>query len=518
MLLTAGLLLAPALAAQDVEATAEATVGWSRYDDLWTGDLILGAFQLQSPSRPFDRLLISPRASVTYRPDRAHRLRLVINPRTLQRVSYLDHQLQTQTVWTSDGELLTDAWRERFFLDEASWRWRPDGDPSIDLRVGILPYSIAGGRLLHESWPGVRFRFDAMRRGILPVAALARIAVSPTGSAFGALTLQHEPSSFEFVGLEASMTVDSTVGIAPMFEDDFGMMLELWRTTSDGFFDENQVWAENALAEAYGNDMNGIWVFYEDLQTFMDLSGTARIAHVSALSRLLVKRWMIDAAVVGGLGQVTLTGKAIPPTVNREELSSEWPGNEFADSFELQFPVRGLAWDLAVDRLLGDHWRIAGFFQGMTGDPLLVEKATSGQPVNMFLATDHRFTRTRVFPVDVAARCGAWSAPAGVAGHGLASTGLSIGLSWPTVAASAQLALPMATHRSPIEPYGRIYGVEADLFVAVRPLSWLSFAGEAGAFKPGTFFLDDTSDDRDTLQELPIGWRVYAGVTVVTPS
>ncbi len=519
MLLTLGLLLAPAFSAPDVEADAAVTLGWSEYRALWTGDPILGGFDLYSPAVPLDRLLIHPEASLTLRPSSAHRIRLVVDGRSMQRVTGYDDAGELIHLWTSDGQLLSDAARERLFFDEASWRWRPGGDPSVDLRVGVLPYSIAGGRLHHESWPGVRFRFDAMRRGLAPLTALARVAVTPKGSTFAALTVQHEPSAFEFVGLEASIASDPHEGIAPMIEDDLGMMVDLWGSTSDAFIDQYEDWVLQGLYGLYGHQADGIWLFSQDLDTFLSLEGSARIAHFSALGRVLAGSWMIDAAVIGGVGEVTLTGHALPADATPHQIAeASWPNEVPYEVFSLAFPVRGFAWDLGVDRLVGDHWRVAGFFQGMSGDRDLVDKALAGEPVTLFLATDHRFTRTRVFPVDVVTRGGGWSGPAGVAGHGLISTGLSVGLWWPRVAASAQLALPMATHRSPIEPCGRIYGLEGDLFVAVRATPWLSFAGEAGAFQPGTFFLDATDPNGDHPFELPIGWRIYGGLTVATPS
>ncbi len=509
------LALAPVLAAPVVDTSAEVTVGWSEYRALWTGDPILGGFDLYSPAVPLDRLLVHPTASVTVRPSAAHRFRLVVDGRTLQRVTLLDDAGEPVHLWTSDGQLLADATRERLFLDEASWRWRPGGDKSLDLRVGVLPYAIAGGRLHHESWPGVRLRLDAQRRGWAPLAAVARAAITPQGAGFGALTVQHEPSSFEHLGLEVSLAVDDRVGIAPMFEDDLGMQVDLWRETSDAFIDAHEDWVLDELYKHYGGQVDGVRQFSEDLETYMALGGSVRMAHVAALGRVLLGRWLLDGAVVGGFGSVTLTGRALPGDATPAEVgAADWPDGTAGEPFSLSFPTRGLAWDLGVDRLLGEHWRVAGFFQGMTGDDDLVDKAVAGEPVTMFLATDHRFTRTRVFPVDGTARGGGWSAPAGVAGHGLVSTGVSVGLAWPRVAASAQLALPLATHPSLLEPHGRIYGVEGDVFVAVRPLPWLGLSAEAGAFQPGTFFLDSSDPTANQLRELPLGWRVYTGLTV----
>ncbi|NOY27039.1 MAG: hypothetical protein GXP62_14305 [Oligoflexia bacterium] len=512
MLLLA-LCISTASAGTIAQAEASLGLGWVEYAALWTGDPILGGFDLYSPPQPLDRLLISPSAMITLRPSDSQRIRIRASGRTLSRLTTIDSNGDIQYLWASDGVPLAQAAAERLFLDEASWRWRPGGDRWLDLRLGILPWSLAGGRMLAESWPGATLRLDAARKGWAPVAVEAHASVTPTGSNTVAMAVRYEPSWLEYVGLEAAYSQDPRQGIAPLVQDDLGMLVELWRGTSGEFIDKNQDWVLSGLYDLYGQEVDGVRAFHEDLKTFVDLDGTARVLHLAASGRVMLGRTLIDAALVHARGQVALSGNGIPGELAPADIDgTSWATQTPTTPFDLRFPVSGWAWDLDLEFLLASHWRISAFFQGMTGEDELLSKALAGETVHVFLATDLAFVRTRVFPWDAALQSGAWSFPPGVAGYGLMTPGTSIDLATDHTSASFQLALPMATEPSPLEPHGQIYGLEADLFLGARAGKHTTLAADFGAFQSGTFFVDQGG--RDTLAELPIGWRLHGSITI----
>ncbi len=498
-----------------VEAGASVGLGWIEYGSLWTGDPVLGGFDLSSPATPTDRLLLTPKADLTLRWGSSHRLRLRASGRTMQRVTVFDSNLQIVHVWVSDGLPVAEAWRERLFFDEASWRMRPDGDPAIDLRIGVLPFSAAGGRLLAESWPGGRLTIDGARRGWFPATVVSRAAASPGGSTFAALTVQHQPSMFERVGIEIAGTRDPARGIAPLVEDDLSILMGLWRETSSGFIDRYEDSVVQGLYRLYGDEVDGVRALHADLQTFMDLRGTARMRYAAAFCRLLIGDVLLDAALVRGWGTVGLEGSNIPDDALWDDVATaDWATRAPRDPFSLSLSTRGWAWDVSAEVTPVGRWRWTVFFQGMTGDPDLVEDALAGETATMFLAPDQTFARTRIFPLDALARDGSVGFPPGVAGHGLISPGTSASRASKGGVATLQAALPIATHPSPLPPGGRIYGLEGDLFVGGRLAEAVLLSAEGGVFAPGPFFLDASDDDRDALGDLPLGWRVWIGVTL----
>ncbi len=517
MILLSLLLLAPSLRAS-VEADASLTAGWLEYDDLWSGDPILGGFDLASPSDPLNRWLLVPQASVTWRPGVSHRVRVRFNGRSLARVVTLDDDLAIVHVLVSDGVPVSEAWKERLFLDEASWRWRPGGDPASDLRVGILPYGIAGGRFQAESWPGLRYRLDARRRGWAPLAAELRGAATLSGSLQAAVAVRHEPSMFEHVGLELAWTRDGSQGVAPLLENDLGMLTELWADTSGDFIDTYRKYVLEGLAELYGSEADGMRAFQGDLQQFMDLHGEAELFYASAYTRLLVGPVLLDAAVIHGWGRGNLVGNKFEQGTEPGDVGPRWYEDAPREPFEVDLELRGWAWDLAATFLTEGHWQPGLFFQGMSGEDDLVGRALAGEPVRLFLASDPAFVRTRIFPADAAARSGALDFPPGVAGYGLLTPGAWLAWDRERVGANLQLALPCATRPSPIDPHMRIYGLEADLLLVATPWEALQLQLEGGVFQPGTFFIDGSNPDGDHPLELPIGWRVIGAVTIRSPS
>ena len=500
-------------ASQPVQAWASAGLYGLAYDDLWSGDLLTGGFQLTSPQDPLDWLLFAPQGSVTWRPRRAHRLRLTVNARSLQRYTTVDSELTVVHRLASDGVPLQEAWRERLFLDEASWRLRPGGDPSLDLRLGILPLSAAGGRLLVESWPAARLRLDGARKGWFPATAQGWVAVTPQGTTLATVSLLHEPSMFEHVGVEWSCTRDPHQGIAPLLREDLGMMMDLWRDTSGEFINTWQQQVEAGLYSLYGGQVDGIREFAWDLDTFLALEGQARIHHLTLLASRVLGKVSVDGALIYGFGQASLSGQALPADSAWEDVGVEdWAETAPRTPFQLEMGLRAWAWDAALSSLGDSPWRWTFFFQGMSGDPQLVRHAVDGDPVRLFLASDVDFLRTRMFPADLAARSGALTFPPGVAGHGLMTPGVQLSRDAPRWMGSLELALPMATVPSTLEPNGWIYGLEADLWLAAHLGDRCTPQAEAGLFQPGTFFLGATSGDTFS-QVLPLGWRVILGLS-----
>jgi hypothetical protein len=497
-----------------VEADASLGMAWLEYADLWAGDPILGGFDLASPSEPLDRWLLVPRASVTWRPGVSHRFRLRVDGRSLARVPTLDDDLAIVHVLVSDGVPVSEAWRERLFLDEASWRWRPGGDPASDLRVGVLPYGIVGGRFQAESWPGLRYRLDARRLGWAPLAVELRAASTLRGTEQAALALRHEPSMFEHLALELAWTRDSSVGVAPLLEQDLGMLTELWAATSGDFIDSYQGYVLDGLNALYGSQADGMRAFHSDLQQFMGLEGRADLIYASAFARVLAGPVLLDAAVVHSRGRGELRGWAFADDTLPEQVGVSWYEDAPREAWAEDFEVRGWAWDFAASVLADGRWQPGVFFQGMTGEDDLVARAAAGLPVRMFIASDPAFVRTRVFPADSAARSGALDFPPGVAGHGLLTPGAWLAWDGEHIGTNLQLALPCATRPSPLEPHLRIYGLEADLLVAASPWDSVQVQLEGGLFQPGTFFIDSSDPAGDHPFELPLGWRIIGAVTI----
>lgn len=509
-------LAAAVAAAPEVEAGLQ--VGWLEYGDLWTGDPILGGFDLRSPPAPLDRLLVAPVLTATARAGTAHRFRITASGRTLSRITLLDEDLEVVHVLASDGVPVSEAWRERLFLDEASWRWRPGGDPAVDLRAGILPYAVAGNRLFVESWPGARLRWDAQRQGLAPLVAEARVADTLRGATMAALSVGHEPSLFEFVGVEAAWTRDRLGGVAPLLEQDLGMMLELWRGTSAEFFQRYPDEVLGGLYDLYGHEVDGVRMLQADLATFLDLQGTADLLHLSLLGRVVAGGLLLDGAFVLARGRATVTGWRIPDGTPWADVATPaWATDAPREAFTGDLDLRGHAVDLAISGLGAERWPWLVFVQGVSGDADLAQHALSGEPVTAFLATDQRFVRTRLFPVETAGTSGSLSLPPGVAGHGLLTPGLRLGRRWARVEPTLQVALPLAPEPAPLPPHGRIYGLEADLLVTAELAGGTRAFLEGGAFQPGTFFLDASSFDRDHPLELPLGWRVFAGISIAPP-
>ena len=513
VLTTLALAAEPGLAPPEVEARLD--LGWQEYAGLWVGDPILGGFDLYSPPQPLDRLLVSPALQATLRPGASHRLRVRASGRTLQRVSVLEEDLSIGHVWLSDGLPVDEAWRERLFLDEASWRWRPDGDPTLETRVGILPFGVAG-RLFVESWPGASVRLDAQRQGWVPLAVEARIAATLDQSGLAALEVRHEPSRFEHVGLGVAGWQDRASGMAGIIEDDLGLLVSVWGASSADFLTDNGDAVLSALAGLYGDEVDGVRMFQEDLAAFLELGGSARVGYLSATGRLVLGKALVDLAVIHSRGEVELTGYAFPDGATRDEAQAAWLEGDGREPFDVSFPVRGWAFDAAVESLAAPLYGF-GFVQGMSGEPDIVPTVLDGEPVGLFVAADQDFVRTRVFPADPYASSTGLDGPPGVGGHGLVSVGGGLGLSADPLSGTLQLALPMATHPSPFPPHGRVYGVEADALVGWTARDWLRLSGEAGVFQALSFFADETRGDRDSLADLPLGWRLWTGLTVMTP-
>jgi len=501
-----------------VEGQASLAVGWLEYDDLWSGDPILGGFDLASPSEPLNRWLMVPEASLTWRPGIAHRVRVRANGRSIARVPTLDDELSIVHVLVSDGVPVSEAWKERLFLDEASWRWRPQGDPAVDLRAGMLPYGIAGGRFQAESWPGLRARIDARRLGWAPLALELRGAHTLQGTAQAALALRHEPSMFEHLGAELAWTRDSQHGVAPVLEQDLGMLTELWAATSDDFIGTYQDYVLEGLGTVYGSEADGMRAFHGDLAQFMGLQGSAELFYASGFGRVLAGPVLLDAALVHSWGRGRLEGYRFEAGTVPQEVTATWYADAPREPWSEDLRIRGWAWDLAASLLTDGRWSPGLFFQGMSGEDDLVGRAAAGEPVRLFLASDPAFVRTRIFPADSAARSGALDFPPGVAGYGLLTPGASLAWDGERLGAHLQLALPCATRPSPLDPHRRIYGLEADLLVAASPLDALQLQLEGGLFQPGTFFIDSSNPAADHPLELPLGWRVIGAVTIRTPS
>lgn len=501
-----------------MEGGASLSLGWLEYDELWSGDPILGGFDLASPSDPLNRWLLVPEASLTWRPGVAHRLRLRANGRTLMRTPTLNDELEIAHVLVSDGVPVAEAWRERLFLDEASWRWRPGGDPAVDLRVGMLPYGIAGARFQAESWPGLRARLDARRLGWVPVAVEARGAHTLQGTALAALALRYEPSMFEHLGLELAWTRDDRYGVAPLLEQDLGMLTELWAATSDDFIGSYQGYVLDGLSALYGSQSDGMRAFHGDLVQFMELGGSAELFYASGFARLLAGPVLLDAAVVHSWGHGQLQGHRFQAGTVPEEVTATWYTDAPREPWAEDVTFRGWAWDLAASVLTDGPWQPGVFFQGMSGEDDVVGRAAAGEPVRLFLASDPAFIRTRIFPADSAARSGSLDFPPGVAGYGLITPGAWLAWDGSHFGANLQLALPCATRPSPLEPHMRIYGLEADLHLVASPHDSVQLQVEGGLFQPGTFFIDSSNPDGDHPFELPLGWRVIGAVTIRAPS
>ncbi len=489
----------------ELESSLE--LGWLEYDSLWGGDLLMGGFDLSSPPYLPDRLMLVPQVRFTLRPGEKHRFRVDLDGRTLQRYTSFDEELNLVHGLASDGVPVEEAWKERLFLDEASWRYRPRGDPSMDLRLGVLPFSISGGRFLAESWPGASFRLDAGRLGWIPLALEARGATTARGTVFCALSLLHEPSLFEELGLEISFTRDSNGGITPLLEEDLGMLTELLWDTSSGFMDAHEAWVMSGLYDLYGTSEYGVSLFYDDLKTFLDLDGSASLLHSSLLARKVLGPVFVDLALVHAGGHAEIKGNEIPDSAVPQDLGDEnWASVSPREAFSLDLKVSGWAWDLAISSLRSGVWQWLVFFQGMSGDPDPVAKAINGATSTLFLATDQRFLRTALFPVDTASRTGAFSSAPGLSGFGLMTPGLSSVWTTDKCHLGLQVALPMSTSPSPLQQdYDAwIYGLEGDLTLSLQPSSnWLMFV-ESGMLAPGDFLGDPTT--------LPMGWRVYAGM------
>ncbi len=501
-----------------MEGEASLSAAWLEYDDLWSGDPHLGGFYLASPADPLDRWLLVPQASLTWRPGIAHRVRVRANGRSLARVPTINDQLEFVHVLVSDGVPVSEAWRERLFLDEASWRWRPDGDPAVDLRAGILPYGIVGGRFQAESWPGLRARLDAQRLGWFPLALELRGADTLRGTRQAALSLRHEPSMFEHLAAELAWSSDATAGVAHVLEQDLGMMTELWADTSGDFIGSYQGYVVDGLSDLYGSQADGMRAFHADLQQFIELRGSAQLLYASAFARVLVGPVLVDAAAVHARGKGSLTGYRFEDGATPSEVGADWYQAAPKEPWSMDLELRGWAWDLAFSVLADSRWQPGVFFLGMTGEDDLVGRAAAGEPVRMFLASDPAFVRTRIFPADSAARSGALDFPPGVAGHGLITPGAWLAWDGEHWGANLQLALPCATRPSPLEPHMHIYGLEADLLIAATPWEALQLQLEGGLFQPGSFFIDASNPSADHPLELPIGWRVIAAVTIRTPS
>jgi hypothetical protein len=503
-----------------VEARASAGLAWLQYDQLWVGDPILGGFDGRSSVDPLNRVLLSPLVEGTLRQGAAHRWRLRLNGRTLQRATVLDDDLSPTWTITSDGVPVAEAFRERAFVDEASWRWRPDEGRGVDLRVGMLPFSISGGRFLVESWPGVRVKVDAGKLGGPPLVTDLRAAVRTDGSVQAALQIRRPWSMFEHVGLEVAVVHD-VQGVAPILESDPGLLLGAFGAANAEFLSNNAAEVGAWIDETYLADDDGFGIdrFLGDAREYLDLQSRATLAYGTVSLERLVGPVLVDVALIGQIGSGTLGGRLVPGGVAFEPPGSDWPQTAPAVPWTHPVAVRAGAFDVAVT-WLGDPIGAFGFVQGASGDPDVVSTTVSESPIGAFLAADQAFVRTRLFPVDAASRGGAWTLPPGVGGHGWLAPGGGLDLSAGPVGMRVQGAVPLATVPTclgcvPADGQGRrVYGVEggvlawADVGDAVRPLA------EAGVFRPGGFFLDDTDPARDALSDLPTGWRIYAGLSV----
>ncbi|MEQ1568002.1 MAG: hypothetical protein ABMA64_20350, partial [Myxococcota bacterium] len=393
------------------EGWATASVGWLEAGDLWVGDALLGSFDGGSSPFLLDRALFSAAGGWTVRIGGAHRLRLRVDTRTLARSTTLDpdrgglaHPL------TSDGVPWAEAARERAFFDEASYRWRPRGDRSVDLRLGVLPFATGGGRFLVESWPGAQGSVDLGPLGGPPVVAELRAAVPTTGGALqAAARVGIEPSAFDELSIELAVVRDRD-GLAPLLETDPGLLLSTFGQANEVFLDRNLGQVVQWIDQVYLDDPYGLDAFVADAGTFLELGGPAQLWLVSAVGRTQVGRVSLDGLVTGEWGGGTVEGNRVPFDQVWVTPPADWAVSAPRERWSKDWRVAAIAVDGAATVRIGDGW-VGGWAQAASGDPDLVSTTTDGRAIRAFVAPDQRFLRTRVFPLDAARLGGAWSFP-----------------------------------------------------------------------------------------------------------
>lgn len=506
---------AVAVAAPEAEGFATANVGWLEYRDLWVGDAVLGGFEARSSAFVADRLVLSATGELTLRPDPRYRLRIRPSTRTLRRATVWKADGTLGSVLTSDGVPIGEALRERLLLDELSARWRPLGHRAIEVEAGILPFSIASGRFLAESWPGIDVSVAAGPLGGPPLVADLRAALPTTGGIVQASArIGWEPSAFEGVSLELAVNQDAS-GLVPLVLADPGLLLSTFGRANEVFFDNNARDIVRWIDESYLDDPYGIDRFLFDAATYLDLSGTGRLWYASVLGRGKLGPISLDAATTLSWGHGTVQGNRVPAATRWTTPPSDWALVAPRERWSRDWQVVALAADLAASIRWRDSW-VELFFQTASGDRDLVATVSDGQPISAFVAPDQRFLRTRVFPLDAVAMGSGWSLPPGVASLGLHAVGASSGIADERGGARLSSAISSAwtgvcTGCSEGAAPRRRYGEEIDL------LGWLSAgplapSAELGLFFPGPFFLDDSDPARDDLGDLPIGWRLFVGI------
>jgi hypothetical protein len=510
-----GLLAVAQAAPPSLEGWATGTVGWLEYRDLWVGDVLFGGFDARSSAFLTDRLLLSATAELTARLGEHHRLRIRPSTRTLRRETVLRPDGTLGGVLTSDGVPLEQALRERLWLDELSWRWRPRADRAVELKAGILPFSIAHGRFLAESWPGAEARLQTGPLGGPPLVADLRLALPTTGGVVQlAGKVGWEPSSFDNLSLEIAV-LDDSAGIAPLLEADPGLLLSTFGRANEHFFDAHAPEIFQWIADTYLSDPYGFDLFLADAATHMALDGRGRIGYASLLGRTQLGPLSLDAALTGSWGRGTVGGYRVPDGSPWVTPPSDWATTTPRSRWSHDWRLGAAAADLAATLALGRGW-LEGFGQLATGEPDIVAASAEDLSVRAFLAPDQRFLRTRVFPLDAAAAGGGWSLPPGIASSGIVAVGASGGASTDLGGARLQVAVPWAWAGActgcpeGAEPRRR-YGEEVDVLAWLTP-GRLRPSAELGAFFPGPYFLDLSDPSRDDLGELPVGWRLFVGI------
>lgn len=505
--------------AEPLEGFASASVGELQYRDLWVGDPILGGFTARSSPFFTDTLLVQGTAEVTWRKDSHHRLRIRPSTRTMRFETVLSGDGSLGHAVTSDGLPLDLAVRERLMLDEASYRWRPRGDRSIAVEAGLLPFQIAGGRLLAETWPSLAASVALAPLGGPPVEASLRAAIPTTGGvAQAAAKVAIARSSFEEIALEIAVHDDSA-GLTPLLLADPGLLLSVFGRANEPFLERNAREVAAFISDRYLADPYGIDYFLSDAATYLDLGGRGRLWYASLLGSRQVGPLSLDGALILSSGRGFVEGNRVPDGSTWVTPPEDWAIRAPKERWTHEWRILAFASDLDVYlRLprgpLGDGFAEV-FWQMASGDPDLVATSASGGTVRAFIAPDQRFLRTRVFPVDAASIGSGLALPPGVASSGLVAAGAAAGVVGEHGGARLQFAVPFAWTGGCTSCLSgsqrRRYGEEIDL------LSWakvgpLRPSVEWGLFFPGPFFLDPSDPQRDSVGDMPIGWRLFAGV------
>jgi len=502
--------LATAKPLDDWQMQAGWTAGQLLFDDLWAGDLVLGGFGNRASAHPLERLVFSPWAQTSFQKGKSHRFRATVNLRTLQAIPGLSSEGGLREVWVSEGRLLSEAWKERLFMDELSWRFRPDGDPKIDFRVGILPFQAGAGRYLVESWPGVRLGLDLDRMAMLPLRAELKAAVVPeSGGVMAALSVRHEPSFFEHVGIEMAYHYDPQHGLTAIPNQDFSMVAALLGLSVRDVIRTEDQWSAlyEFLAQRYLVD-GDLRQARSDILQFLDMGGYGHAVYPAATFEVYWRRIRFTGLASAALGWGVAELNFLHSDADLQNADEDWPDQMLTRRIVQSYRMAGWAFDLLVE-VRATRWRGFGFVQGMTGDPELVRRAQKSKVTRAFLSPDQAFLRTRLFPLNHSGSGSTWTGPPGIGLYGVLTPGAGVSGSHGPLLFTFQVATPMTFSpafdgSSDERAVGRLYGTEVSAVVSgvfdgpVRP------SLEGGLFFPGAFFQEDAGSF-----DSPMGWRLF---------